>query len=108
MGNRLRDLVQGEEKVRQEREAHFFSKRFTIDNAGSLFPSCWSSKLHARGQASKDNQPAAMLHARPDYTAQAPVLEQALKTVQLTLDKNTEDGTRFRVYKIGSLQVRTT
>merc|ERR1712190_677111 len=39
---------------------------------------------------------------------EAQVLEQVLKSATPTFDKKTEDETRFRIYKLGSLEVRTT
>jgi len=48
------------------------------------------------------------LHPRLDYKAQAQVFEQALKKAAPAFDKSTEDGTRYRVYRFGSLEVRTT
>merc|ERR1719221_233233 len=34
---RLKELVQAEEKLRQERKKHFFSAGFTVENVGPLF-----------------------------------------------------------------------
>jgi len=48
------------------------------------------------------------LHPRPDYQAEAGVLENILKAASPVFDKSTEDGMRYRIYSIGSLQVRTT
>merc|ERR1712060_393378 len=46
-------------------------------------------------------------YSKPDYKNQAHLAEALGKSVPL-FDKKTEDGTRFRIYKLGSLEVRTT
>lgn len=46
-----------------------------------------------------------MLHLRPEYKEQVqPLLQSAMPV----FDRKTEDGTRFRLYKLGSIEVRTT
>merc|ERR1712203_779067 len=42
---KLRDLVKNEEMVRQERKDHFFSTRFSINDAGSVFPRSWTASI---------------------------------------------------------------
>jgi hypothetical protein len=101
---KLRSLVREEEKVRAERRAHFLCRRFRPDDCGPLFPGSWHSALQV-GEAKQGVE----LHERPEYVAQSGgVLERALKDTQPTFDKTAEDGVRFRIYKIGSLQVRST
>merc|ERR1719359_437004 len=46
-----------------------------------------------------------MLQLRTDYVEEA---EQVLKSTAPTFHKNTEDGTSFRIYKVGTVEVRTT
>merc|ERR1719476_572473 len=48
-----------------------------------------------------------MLHERPDYKGEAQVFDRVLQSAIPVLDRTTEEGTRFRVYKIGNLEVRT-
>merc|ERR1712060_237158 len=45
-------------------------------------------------------------YSKPDYKNQAHLAEALGKSVPL-FDKSAEDGTRFRIYKLGSLEVRT-
>jgi len=75
-----------------------------MDRAGPLFPSSWTSKLEIAGLVSGANT----LHPRPDYLAQAGVFDEILKAASPVFEKSTEDGVRFRIYKVGSLEVRTT
>merc|ERR1711870_176007 len=46
------------------------------------------------------------LHPRQDF-AQAHMLEDALESIVPDFDKATEDGSRFSIYRVGSLEVRT-
>merc|ERR1712032_126763 len=49
-----------------------------------------------------------ILHERSDYKAEAHMFDHLLKSGTPVFDKSTEEGMRFRVYKVGSLEVRTT
>jgi len=99
---KLKELVQAEEKVRQERKSHFFSAGFSTENAGPLFPRSWSSSIEIARTCERNS-----LRLRPDFKCEA-ALDEALKSASPSFDKTTEDGLRFRVYRIGSLEVRTT
>jgi len=110
---KLRDLVMEEEAVLKQRKDHFFSADFSMHEAGPLFPSTWASKfkLTTRGPGGKEATKGlarGLLKPRVDYKAEAAVLEQVLKTASPVFDQSTEDGIRFRIYSIGSLEVRTT
>merc|ERR1712217_322075 len=82
------------------------------DDPGSLFPSSWKTSFEiAHGQAS-GRTPAALslngpLHERSDYKSELPVFEHILQSAAPQFDKHTEDGSRFRIYKLGSLEIRT-
>merc|ERR1712176_183912 len=99
---RLRALVQEETAMQEQRMDHFFSKEFEQDNAGPLFPLYWASNLGI----SREGKCRPQLHPRQDF-AQAHMLEDALESVVPDFDKVTEDGSRFSIYRIGSLEVRT-
>merc|ERR1712032_138285 len=45
---------------------------------------------------------------RPDWMAQAEMFEEVLENTPPVFDKRTEEGLRYRVYRIGSIEVRTT
>jgi len=103
---KLRQLLLEEKAVRQSRKHHFFSDRFESDDAGPCFPSSWASavkiaRTHTPGEA-------RMWRPRPEYKAEAAVLKRVLKSAAPTFDRTAEDGTRFRMYRVGVVEVRTT
>jgi len=105
---RLRSFIKEEETIRQHRKDLFVSSSFSMDDAGPLFPASWTSKIElaARGSLGPAGRPKnAVLQARPDYTAAA--FDQVLQSALPMFDKSTEDGLRFRIYSVGSLEVRT-
>jgi len=99
----LRNLVKEEEGVQEARRGHFLSKAFKEDGAGPLFPSSWQASC----QIAHAHAAPGLLHARPDFEAQAATLGRFLKAAEPAFDKATEDGTHFRIYRIGSLEART-
>jgi len=101
---KLRNLVQEEQAVRHQRKDKFFSRDFSMDDAGSLFPFSWNSSIGLKNGTSQSDS----LWARPEYVAQAAMFDHVLKSAVPSFDKSTEDGLQFRVYRFGSLEVRTT
>eukprot|EP00747_Dinoflagellata_sp_TGD_P027110 gnl/TRDRNA2_/TRDRNA2_132390_c0_seq1.p1 gnl/TRDRNA2_/TRDRNA2_132390_c0~~gnl/TRDRNA2_/TRDRNA2_132390_c0_seq1.p1 ORF type:complete len:707 (+),score=159.56 gnl/TRDRNA2_/TRDRNA2_132390_c0_seq1:1320-3440(+) len=98
----LRELVQEEQSIRQRRREAFLSEDFSMASPDMLFPASWTSPFAiARGEAKMPLQP------RPDYVAEAAAFEHMLKSAAPVLDKKAEDGVRYRIYKCGSLEVRT-
>lgn len=108
---KLRSLVKEEAAVRQRRQAAFCSKDFVMSDPGILFPMSWTPTI-ACGKvpgATSDSRAVGALIERPEYEAQAArMLSGILKTTVPLFDKKTEDGMFFRVYRVGSLEVRTT
>mmetsp|Transcript_139414 Transcript_139414/g.242666 ORF Transcript_139414/g.242666 Transcript_139414/m.242666 type:complete len:1003 (-) Transcript_139414:137-3145(-) len=108
----LRNLVKEEDWVRQRRQEQFFSKKFVMDDPGPLFPSSWKPSIEiARGREPAKlpaERAKGMLHARPDYKVQLRLLGHILQSATPVFDKSTEEGLRFRIYRIGTLEVRTT
>lgn len=102
--NKLRILLKEEKSMQDQRKQHFFSNEFQVDNAGLLFPLSWTSPFEITSETVQRCTPS-MLHARPDYIARA---GEIIKCAQPMFEKRTEDGTKFRIYRIGSLEVRTT
>jgi hypothetical protein len=99
----LRSLVKQEEAVYQKRVEQFLSSEFRTEEPGPLFPQSWApAQKIAHAMASGMN-----LQSRPDLVAQAASLFD-LSSATPVFDKVTEDGLRCRVYKFGSLDVRTT
>jgi len=99
---KLRQLVKAEETVRQQRKELFFSDKFNIDAPGPVFPTSWSPSV-----ALSVAQKVPEMSARPEYVTETEVLMPALKSATSLFDKTAEDGTRFRAYRVGALEVRT-
>lgn len=107
--SKLRSLVKEETSVREKRKEHFFSKAFDIKDLGSLFPQSWKSTLEVKHRRSETALPPApgSLHERwEDCYAQR--ADRIIKEVKPMFDKCTEDGMRFRIYRVGTIEVRTT
>ena len=111
--SKLRNLVKEEESVRSRRVEHFCSTSFAMGNAGALFPASWTSEFEiARGQkalkALAGTAAGGALESRPEYVAAARMFDAVLKSSTPVFDQLTEDGVRFRIYRVGSIEVRTT
>merc|ERR1712048_1551979 len=102
---KLSNLIEEEEVSRQRRRDHFFSQNFAMDNVGPLFPATWTSPLGI------GNLPLPQkhheLHTRPGYCTNTR-MQHVLRSSIPVFEKSTEDGTKFCIYQVGSLQVRTT
>lgn len=103
--SKLRALLKEERCVQDQRQQHFFSCEFQVDNAGPLFPLAWTSPYEITSETMQRCTPN-MLHARPDYIQRAGEIVKSA-AAQPIFDKCTEDGTRFRIYRVGSLEVRS-
>jgi hypothetical protein len=103
---RLRALLAEEDVVRKQREEHFFSMGFLPLAPGPHFPSTWSPAqgITSNGRAATAQQQGA-LQPRPDYLSEG---NRLVKSAVPTFDKATEDGTHFRIYQVGTLEIRTT
>jgi len=103
---RLRELLREESAIRQERMASFISSSFDADSPGPLFPSSWKSS-HVISQPLGAGSTFTLV-PRPEYVASADAILEALKAAVPTFDRQAEDGTRFRIYVLGKLEIRTT
>lgn len=109
---RLRGLLKDEQNIRQRRREQFLGETFAMSCPGSIFPSSWTPSFEiARGRTPvrlPEGRGQETLHRRRDYENEAALLEEILKSVAPVFDKSTEDGMRFRIYRIGSLEFRST
>jgi len=107
---KLRSLVKDEEAVRMQRREHFFSLNFSTSDPGLLFPSSWRPGFEvARGRSAgevPEESSQGALHSRPDFI-NLPYWEHVLDGTEADFDKSSEEGLRFRVYHLGSLEIRT-
>merc|ERR1712039_127240 len=105
---RLRELVDEEDVVREKRIEHFLSTSFIAGNAGELFPSSWTDKVGLLSDDSVASASSANLYAREDFLAEAATLRSIIASAERpAFEQSTEDGTAFRIYKKGSIEVRT-
>merc|ERR1712039_781890 len=102
---KLRNLVSEEESMQSKRIEQFMSTKFSAGDAGELFPSSWTSQLQIAKGGVKANE---VLHARPEYLAEKSALEEVKQSAAMAFEKITEDGTSFRIYRAGALELRTT
>mmetsp|Transcript_46664 Transcript_46664/g.107837 ORF Transcript_46664/g.107837 Transcript_46664/m.107837 type:complete len:877 (+) Transcript_46664:102-2732(+) len=109
----LRKLISEEEHVQRQRQKHFLSKEFIMSRPGPLFPRSWvtlprvaaDAREHVRSLSATFQEGEGALHERQDYLPQAARLSKCAK---LVFDGCTEEGTRFRIYRTGSLELRST
>jgi len=101
--NKLCSLIKEEEDVRQQRKDHFCSINFSENFPGEFFPTSWTSK-HAIARSRTAKQ-GGTLQPRRDCAAKT---EQVIKSGPPVFQKTTEDGMVWRIYRVGSLEVRTT
>lgn len=86
-----------------------------MESPGELFPSSWISgheiTRHKKGAQLRDLEAGSlqpgMLVPRYDYRSQATAFKHMLKISTPIFDKTVEDGTRFRIYRSGTIEVRT-
>eukprot|EP00449_Zooxanthella_nutricula_P008996 CAMPEP_0198507602 /NCGR_PEP_ID=MMETSP1462-20131121/12426_1 /TAXON_ID=1333877 /ORGANISM="Brandtodinium nutriculum, Strain RCC3387" /LENGTH=221 /DNA_ID=CAMNT_0044236851 /DNA_START=16 /DNA_END=681 /DNA_ORIENTATION=+ len=100
--HRLKLLVGEETEVARKRKEHFFSGEFVADSSGPLFPASWSSTIGSDAAAAR----AKTLVPRPDLQAEQTTLRHILDASAPHFDRRAEDGARFLVYRVGSLEVR--
>ncbi|CAK0907839.1 unnamed protein product [Prorocentrum cordatum] len=101
----LRRLVGEERDARARRRQHFLGEDFSAEAPGPLFPASWRSAFSisfGRG-AGPGGRPA-----RRPLEHDGAGAAQALGAAAPVFDRSTEDGVRFRIYRRGSVEVRTT
>merc|ERR1712032_1659245 len=98
-----------EDAKRVLRLGHFCSKQFVASDPGPLFPSSWKDYIEIERIKAAAGPPLEdTLHERPDYKAEAHMFEHVLKSAIPVFDQTSEDGIKWRVYKVGSIEVRST
>merc|ERR1712051_371726 len=102
--HKLKNLVKQELQAQEDRKTLFFSAEFNKDKAGPLFPSSWNSSVEIEHEEGGPR----VLRSRPDFKAEESLLDEVLASTIPLFDKKTEDGTRFLIYRLGSLEVRAT
>merc|ERR1719221_2327155 len=90
--------------MQAKRTEHFFSANFSSSDAGELFPSSWTSQL----QITRGGVQTETMRAHPEYLAEKVAVDEIKTKATLSFEKQTEDGTNFRIYRAGLLELRTT
>lgn len=108
--NMLRALVKKEDEVREHRKQAFFSQDFAVGNPGALFPHSWTPSVEITHghEPIPEGLPQSTLIRRPEYEAHQRFLLEHLDDLVPIFDRTTEEGLRFRIYSLGSLEVRST
>jgi len=102
---RLTNLLKEEDSARNRRKSNFFSMMFNVHEPGPLFPSSWKDYI----EIERTHIPQeGILHERCDYKAESQMFDHVLQSAIPVFDKSTEEGIRYRVYNVGSIEVRTT
>jgi hypothetical protein len=111
---KLRALIKDEDSVRARRKEAFLRTDFSRSNPGSLFPLSWKPTFEVAAESKSEGERGdggSFHHALSrelQYLTQESSLKQLLKDSVPVFDKSSEEGMHFRIYKAGSLEVRTT
>lgn len=107
---RIKNLVSEEEMVFTKRKTRFFDKSFSADNAGREFPSDWTSRyrVEREGATGTTDKELGLVQIAVDPGFQKVLTSDILPAAAPEFNKVTEDGFWFRIYRIGSLEIRTT
>jgi len=100
----LSALVNEEQQTCEQRKEHFLSQEFSVSNPGELFPKSWVPSVEIVSEKEGNGN----LQVRSDYLAQSEKFAHALTSTTPTFERTSEDGVCYRIYELGSLQVRTT
>eukprot|EP00931_Biecheleriopsis_adriatica_P086794 TRINITY_DN6137_c1_g3_i1.p1 TRINITY_DN6137_c1_g3~~TRINITY_DN6137_c1_g3_i1.p1 ORF type:complete len:542 (+),score=114.15 TRINITY_DN6137_c1_g3_i1:35-1627(+) len=107
---KVRNLLNEEKTLFERRRLAFCDKSFVASNPGYEFPRSWTSRFQieqeGRSGASVPNK-AGLAKIEADDTLKVALLQDILPTAAPEFHEVTEDGVIFRIYKIGSLEVRT-
>eukprot|EP00930_Biecheleria_cincta_P032318 TRINITY_DN22427_c0_g1_i1.p1 TRINITY_DN22427_c0_g1~~TRINITY_DN22427_c0_g1_i1.p1 ORF type:complete len:1043 (-),score=216.13 TRINITY_DN22427_c0_g1_i1:272-3376(-) len=106
---KVRNLVNEEKCILQRRKLQFFNKSFNAINPGPEFPICWASRVQIEeGGQARQLDKLRLLEVQVDAAFQQILLTDVLPSAAPEFHKSTEDGVTFRIYRLGSLEIRTT
>lgn len=110
--SKLRSHIHEENSLLERRKLHFCDKAFKVGNAGHDFPRSWTSRFQIEkdGLAAKTeaSNKTGLVKVEIDKAYSASLVRDVLPTAAPEFQEKTEDGTCFCIYKIGSLEIRTT
>ncbi|CAJ1399899.1 unnamed protein product [Effrenium voratum] len=105
--SKLRSLVNEEQLLFQRRKMQFLDRAFQVGNPGAEFLRSWTSRFRVEKDG-KAPEASKMVPVDFDDAFAAVLAKDILPTASPEFKKETEDGSTFRIYQIGSLEVRTT
>ena len=109
---KLRGQIHEEKSLLERRKLIFFDRGFKVGNPGTDFPRSWTSRFQIEkdGVAPKSEVSNKSGWSKVDFddAFRKVLLSDILPTAAPEFKQTTEDGTVFRIYQIGSLEVRTT
>lgn len=109
---KVRNLVNEEKLTLTRRKTCFFDTAFVVDNPGLDFPSAWTPRFQieteGRAQTTISADKHALVRVQADLAFQQFLVNEVLPAAAPEFTKVTEDGVSFRIYRIGSLEIRTT
>jgi len=107
---RVRHIVGEEESMRTRRRMRFADKSFSVSNPGPEFPRSWTSgfqlELDGKVPVSAPTK-FGLSKIEIDDSMRKNLLEDVLPSAASEFEKTAEDGAIYRIYKIGSVEVRT-
>jgi len=108
--SKVRGLVSEEQALLKKRKGAFLDRSFAPGSCGPEFPRSWTSRFTMENGVSPAvmmKLRSAMVQLQVDATFQQTLLNDVLPVAAPEFNKATEDGVVFRIYRIGSLEVRT-
>eukprot|EP00930_Biecheleria_cincta_P056655 TRINITY_DN42726_c0_g1_i1.p1 TRINITY_DN42726_c0_g1~~TRINITY_DN42726_c0_g1_i1.p1 ORF type:complete len:523 (-),score=104.21 TRINITY_DN42726_c0_g1_i1:108-1532(-) len=107
---KVRSLVKDESSILAARKTLFFDKTFVEEYPGPDFPSAWTARFQIEKEGHKPKSDVAyrLVEVEADHAFQKFLIEDIIPAATPEFDKSTEDGVAFRIYRIGSLEIRTT
>eukprot|EP00930_Biecheleria_cincta_P060791 TRINITY_DN4638_c0_g3_i1.p1 TRINITY_DN4638_c0_g3~~TRINITY_DN4638_c0_g3_i1.p1 ORF type:complete len:1047 (-),score=228.89 TRINITY_DN4638_c0_g3_i1:30-2930(-) len=110
---KVRNLVNEESAVLTRRKTRFFDKKFVAENPGPEFPISWTARCQIENEgrtiasfSAADQHALVQVEANADF--HEVLINDVLPTAAPDFSKSTEEGVTFRIYRIGSLEIRTT
>eukprot|EP00439_Symbiodinium_sp_Y106_P086985 s383_g37.t2 len=107
---KVRSLVGEERGMRDRRRVRFADKNFVMANPGNEFPRSWTSRFQVENEGRISYTAPTkfgLVKLDVDENFKHSLLEDVIPKAVPEFDQVTEDGVAFRIYKLGSLEVRT-
>lgn len=107
---KVRSLVGEERGIRDRRRVRFADKNFVMANPGNEFPRSWTSRFQVENEGRISYTAPTkfgLVKLDVDENFKHSLLEDVIPKAVPEFDQVTEDGVAFRIYKLGSLEVRT-